>query len=73
MRFTFKKISRAELTRIASNAVRALGDPKNYDNFELSIDVDGDESCVERTIEDDLHKINTNPPSNTYMPLEKEA
>lgn len=73
MRFVFKKVSRAELTRIAINAAKALGDPKNYDNFEFSIDVDGDESCIERIVKGDLHKVDVNPPSNIYVPVEKEA
>lgn len=73
MRFVFKKVSRAELTRIATNAVKALGDPKNFDNFEFSIDVDGDESCIERVVKNDLHRVDINSPSNTYVPLEKEA
>lgn len=47
IRHNFKKVSREQLTKLAINAINALSDKRNFSTFTLTLDVDGDESCIE--------------------------
>lgn len=47
IRYNFNKVSREQLTKLAINAINELSDKRNFDNFTLTLDVDGDESDVE--------------------------
>ena len=47
IRYNFNKVSREQLTKLVINAINELSDKRNFDNFALTLDVDGYESDVE--------------------------
>ena len=51
IRCNFTKVSREQLAKLATNAIDALSDKRNFDTFTVTLDVDGDESDIEVTRE----------------------
>lgn len=47
IRYSFNKVSREQLTKIAVNAINALADKRNFETFIFTLDIDGDESDIE--------------------------
>jgi hypothetical protein len=47
--FAFRKVSREQLAKIAEDIIKALADERNFDIFNLTLDIGDDQSEIKVT------------------------